>query len=382
VADDDLGNKSTFTQTITIVADVTPPVIANNLQNGTSPCATAMAQYTTWLNTQRANFTATDAGCGVMTKSDNAPPPSQITSICGAIEVTFTAKDNCNNISTVVKTFTITNTVAPVIQNPASGASGDCGQSNIAQIFNNWINTHGGATATDDCSSIFWTTFPPTPSIGDTCNAAINVLFIAGDGCNNFDTTSASFILTDHTAPAITTPAGTVVVGCSTPNIDSLLMDWLVKGGNSKAHDLCTKDPDLELGYKINGNELSLEEVLDVWEDSLGSGCRDGVLINGIGINNVKAVIEVNFTWDDKCDNEGNTKAFFGITDNGRPVFDTLPSNTSYICSDSLSWMQVLENWYESAGNADYSDLCGEVTVLTNITLDSAIAVLTAALDT
>lgn len=382
VADDDLGNQSTFIQTITIIADVTPPVIANNLQNGTAPCATAMAQYTTWLNTQRANFTATDAGCGVMTKSDNAPPPAQITFFCGAVDVTFTAKDNCNNISTVVKTFTITNNVAPVIQNPASGASGDCGQSNIAQIFNNWINTHGGATATDDCSSIFWSTFPANPSIGDTCNAAIPVMFIASDGCNNFDTTSASFILTDHTAPSITTPATTVVVGCSTSNVDSLLMDWLVKGANSHAHDLCTKDADLELGYKINGNELTLEEVLDVWEDSLLSGCRDGVLINGIGINNVKAVIEVNFTWDDKCDNEGTTKASFGITDNGRPAFDTLPSNTSYVCSDGLSWMQVLENWYESAGNADYSDLCSEVTVLPNITLDSAIAVLTAALDT
>jgi hypothetical protein len=143
VADDDLGNKATFTQTITIVADVTPPVIANNLQNGTSPCATAMASYTTWLSTQRANFSATDAGCGVMTKTDNAPPPSQITSFCGVIMVTFTAKDNCNNTSTVIKNFTVTNNVAPVIQNPASGGMGNCSQPNITQIFNTWIATHG-----------------------------------------------------------------------------------------------------------------------------------------------------------------------------------------------------------------------------------------------
>jgi gliding motility-associated-like protein len=382
VADDDLGNKATFTQTITIVADVTPPVITNNLQNGTATCANAMAQYTTWLTTQRANFTATDAGCGVMTKSDNAPPPSQITSFCGAIDVTFTAKDNCNNTSTVIKTFTITNNVAPVIHNPASDGSGNCGQPNIAQIFNTWINTHGGATATDDCSSIFWTTYPPNPSIGDTCNAAIPVMFIAGDGCNNFDTTSANFILIDNTGPTITMQPTTVVVGCSTPNIDSLLMDWLVKGGNSKAHDLCTADNELQLGYKINGTELSLQEVLDVWQDSLAAGCKDGVIINGLGINNVKGVIKVQFTYADKCDNEGSATAFFGVTDNGKPVFDTLPSNQTYVCSDSLSWMQVLTNWYESAGNAAYSDLCSEVTVLPSITLDSAIAVLTAALDT
>ena len=40
-----------------------------------------------------------------MSKTDNAPPPSQITSFCGVIEVTFTAKDNCNNMSTLVKTY-------------------------------------------------------------------------------------------------------------------------------------------------------------------------------------------------------------------------------------------------------------------------------------
>jgi len=106
------------------------------------------------------------------------------------------------------------------------------------------------------------------------------------------------------------------------------------------------------------------------------------VIINGIGINNVKGVIKVQFTYDDKCDNEGSATGFFGVTDNGKPVFDTLPSNLTYVCSDSLSWMQVLENWYESAGNADYSDLCSEVTVIPSITLDSAIAIITAALDT
>jgi len=196
VADDDLGNKSTFTQVITVMADVTPPVIANNLMDGMAPCSTAMAAYTTWINTQRANFSATDAGCGVMTLSDNAPSPAIITSFCGAIDVTFTATDNCNNSSTVVKTFTITNNVPPVIDLEAEDGSGNCSQPNIQAVFNSWLGSHGGATATDDCSSVLWSTYPPSPTLADTCNAAIEVLFIAGDGCNNFDTTSASFLVT------------------------------------------------------------------------------------------------------------------------------------------------------------------------------------------
>ncbi len=382
VADDDLGNKATFIQTITIVADVTPPVITGMPVNGSSPCATEMAQYSAWLTAQRAAFHATDAGCGIMTLSDNAPPPSQITMFCGVITVTFTAKDNCNNISTVVRTFTITNHVAPIITTQATGAMGDCGSSNINQIFNNWINTHGGAVATDDCSSVTWTTIPANPSIHDTCNAAIPVMFLAGDGCGNFDTTSASFILTDMTAPAITLQPSTSILNCNSSVVDSLLLDWLMKAGNSHAHDLCTSDADLGLIYRLHGNDLTLDEVLNAWQDSLASGCHDNVVINGIGINNIKAYLEVNFVYVDKCNNQAGATGFFGITDNGRPVFITQPVDTAFSCSENQSWQDVLTTWYNSAGGSTYMDVCSAVSVNASITLDSALTYLSGALDT
>ncbi len=382
VADDDLGNFSTFIQTITVTPDVTPPVITNNLQNGMAPCSTAMAQYTTWLNAQRAAFTATDNGCGVMSKTDNAPPPAIITSFCGAIDVTFTAKDNCNNSSTVVRTFTVFNNTAPVITTPATGASGNCSQNNIAQIFNTWINTHGGATATDDCSSIFWTTFPPSPSVEDTCDTSIEVLFIAGDGCGNFDTTAASFVLTDDTPPTIITDPATMVLSCSAAGIDSTLMDWLVTGGHSAASDLCTDEDDLDLGYKLSGTALTLAEVLEAWQDSLLSGCQDNVQIGGLGINNVKAYLAVEFTYTDKCDNVRGKTGYFGITDNGRPQFVTMPVDTAFGCSVNGSWEDAFLDWYNSAGSSTYTDLCSAVTVSASITADSAIQYLTAALDT
>ncbi|MEO5905100.1 MAG: hypothetical protein ABIQ11_00125, partial [Saprospiraceae bacterium] len=382
LADDDLGNTAQFIQTITVLPDVTPPVITNNLQNGAAPCLNAMSFYSSWLNTQRTNFTATDNGCGVMTLSDNAPPPAIITSFCGVIEVTFTAKDNCNNISTVLKTFTITNIIPPVINIPASNATGNCNQSNINTLFNNWINSHGGASATDDCSSIFWTTSPPAPSINDTCDAAIPVLFIAGDGCNNYDTTSASFFLTDDTPPAITAEPTTMVLSCGLTTIDSILNDWLTTYGHSSAHDLCTADSDLIKGYRVGTNDLTLAQVLQVWQDSLQAGCSDNVIINGIGINNVKAYIAVSFVYDDKCMNESSDIGYFGITDNGRPTFVTNPVDTSFVCSLNDSWQDVFNTWYNSAGGATFMDQCSEVTVIASITADSAIQALSAALDT
>jgi gliding motility-associated-like protein len=382
VADDDLGNTAVFNQTITVTPDVTPPVITGNLVNGMAPCSTAMAAYTTWLNAQRAAFSATDAGCGIMTLSDNAPPPSQITSFCGVIEVTFSAKDNCNNTSTLVRTFTVTNNVAPVITNPASDANGNCNQSNIAQIFNNWINSHGGATATDDCSSIFWSTFPPNPSVNDTCDTAIEILFIAGDGCNNFDTTAASFTLTDDTPPAFTADPAAVVLSCSATTIDSTLMDWLGDYGHSAAHDLCTADNDLVQGYRIGGQPLSYEEVLEAWQDSLNGPCRDGVFIGGLGINNVKAYLAVEFTYTDKCGNLVGKVGHFGITDNGRPTFTIMPRDTALACAENGDWESSFLQWYNTAGNAVYTDLCSDVMVSASITADSAIQYLSAALDT
>jgi hypothetical protein len=382
VADDDLGNTAVFNQTITVTPDNTPPVIANNLQNGMAPCSTAMAQYTLWLNQQRAAFTATDNGCGIMTLSDNAPSPAIITSFCGVVEVTFTATDKCNNSSSVVKTFTITNNVAPVITTPASDASGNCSNPNIAQVFNTWINTHGGATATDDCSSIFWSTIPSSPSLNDTCNAAIEVMFLAGDGCNNFDTTAARFTLTDNTPPNVITDPGTIVLSCTSAGIDSTLINWLVEAGFSAAHDLCTSDASLVQGYRIGGVPLTFEEVLDAWQDSLVSGCKDNVLIGGLGINNVKAYLPVEFTYTDNCNNTAGKIGYFGITDNGRPQFVTMPTDTAFACAENGNWEDAFLEWYNSAGGATYMDLCSEVTVNASITADSAIQYLTAALDT
>ncbi len=382
VADDDLGNTSSFVQTITVRPDNTPPVIANNLQNGTAPCANAMALYSTWLTTQRANFTATDAGCGVMSKTDNAPSPNIIQSFCGPINVTFTATDNCANSSTVVKTFTVTNNVPPVITTPASNASGNCNQSNIQTIFNTWINTHGGAVATDDCSGVVWSTSPASPSINVPCSQPINVLFIAGDGCGNADTTSAMFTLTDNTPPAIVTEPSSMILSCTSTTLDSLLMNWLTKHGNSAAHDLCTSDNDLVKRFRIDTTILTFQGVLDAWQDSLNGVCHDNVIINGVGINNIKAYLEVEFLYTDRCDNTAGDVGVFGITDNGRPVFVTNPADTSFNCSQSNSWQDVFTGWYNTAGGATFMDQCSDVSVQANITSDSAMTFLTAALDT
>src|SRR5690606_28890354 len=144
--------------------------------------------------------------------------------------------------------------------------------------------------------------------------------------------------LTDNTPPNFTTVPMTSVVGCSTAGLDSLLNDWLTKHGHSAANDLCTSSANLVKGYRLNGMEAMLEQVLQAWQDSLVSGCADDVFIGGIGLNNVLAYLPVEFTYTDNCGNTAGRIGVFGITDNGRPTFTTMPSDTALSCSQGGEW--------------------------------------------
>ena len=73
---------------------------------------------------------------------------------------------------------------------------------------------------------------------------------------------------------------------------------------------------------------------------------------------------------------------YFGITDNGRPQFVTMPVDTAFACVENGNWEDAFMAWYNTAGASTYMDLCSEVTVSATITADSAIQYLAAALDT
>ncbi len=67
----------------------------------------------------------------------------------------------------------------------------NCDQ-NILVEFYNWINTNGGAIATDNCSSVIWSADylkEPTEPCED-----VNAIFIASDSCGNEVSALAKFI--------------------------------------------------------------------------------------------------------------------------------------------------------------------------------------------
>ena len=74
------------------------------------------------------------------------------------------------------------------------------GAGNTAELTN-WLNSQGGAQATDNCAAVSWTN--DFRGLSDDCGATgqARVVFTASDACGNTVQTSATFTILDRVAP-------------------------------------------------------------------------------------------------------------------------------------------------------------------------------------
>ncbi|WP_188605634.1 HYR-like domain-containing protein [Aquaticitalea lipolytica] len=211
-ATDACGNESKTTATFTIV-DTTDPEITP-AEDMTVECDGEgnVAQLQAWLD-NHGGATASDT-CGDVTWSNNFDGLSDLCGATGAATVEFTATDECGNESKVTATFTIEDTVDPEIT-PASDMTVECdGEGNVAQL-QAWLDNHGGATASDDCSDVTWSN--NFVSLSDECGAtgSATVEFTATDDCGNHSKVTATFTIEDTTLPVL---VGTIPQGQSNVN--------------------------------------------------------------------------------------------------------------------------------------------------------------------
>lgn len=151
-------------------------------------------------------------GCGAA--SIGAQTYSQVR---GTVAVDFFSRDACGNTTFMGNAvFGAIDTVPPVIT--GSTFTEECGGGNDSTALVGWINAHGNATATDDCSNFTWTNFSWTTSTGQTGNGSFgtgpypviaahdcqwyaDVTFRATDDCGNTGSAVLRFQITDTTAP-------------------------------------------------------------------------------------------------------------------------------------------------------------------------------------
>ncbi|MBK9985098.1 MAG: hypothetical protein IPP15_22535 [Saprospiraceae bacterium] len=194
-ATDDCGNVSTATQTIN-VQDITAPVIA------ALPAPTTINCPTTPIF---ATATATDA-CG----SSFALTSGDVTTsgeCAGSYSVTrtWTATDDCGNVSTATQTINVQDITAPVIAALPAPSTIDCSITPVFEV----------ATAIDACGSSFTLTSDDVTTSGECAGSySVTRTWTATDGCGNSSSASQTINVQDVSAPVIAALPAPATIDC------------------------------------------------------------------------------------------------------------------------------------------------------------------------
>ncbi|WP_409024896.1 beta strand repeat-containing protein, partial [Flavobacterium sp.] len=244
----------------------------------------------------------------------------------------WTVIDACGNDSVAfTQIITIVDTTAPTIDTAAANAIVQCDGNGNTAALQAWLNSNGGAIASDTCSNVVWSNNYTSLTDGCGNTGTTTVTFTATDGCSNATTTSATFTIEDTTAPTIDTVAANATVECDGQGNTPALQAWLSSNGGALASDACSNV---------------------TWTnsfDALSDGCGNS------------GTATVTFTATDDCGNATTTSATFTIEDTTAPTIDTAATNLVVQC-DGGGNTAVLQQWIANNGGASASDICSNVT--------------------
>jgi len=333
VAEDDCGNFATATATFMVTDNSAPDfeILPNNLQLECNQ-ANQQALINNWLSSNGGGL-AFD-GCSAVTWSNDYLVGSENTE-CGAtgsVLVTFTVTDECGSIATSSALLEVLDTTPPSIDFPAVNEIVECDGSGNAAELNAWLDNFGGAFASDECSTIFWTN--DFVGLSDDCGftGGTEVIFTASDECGNTSTTAATFLIEDTTIPSIDIAASDLSLECDAASQDAIINAYLSNNGNAIATDVCGQV---------------------VWTNDYIPGSIDNLC-------GASGVIVVTFTATDECANTTTTYAQITIEDNIPPTITSAAQDLTAEC-DGNGNFTALNTWLSSNAGAVAADQCGSV---------------------
>jgi hypothetical protein len=229
-ATDGCGNSATAVQTITRVDTESP---SGSITDETLTCDSydATADYGTAEATDNCMSAIVIAWSEVSSTQEGSNG-------CFVVEREYTFTDGCGNSSSAIQTITVTDDVAPVMDEVASAVELQCGDAMPA--------TPG---ATDNCSAVEVTFEDVETTIG--CSGEMNFIrtYTATDACGNSVSATQEVTYNDIIAPTFTVPAD-VTVECDTD-----LSDLDVTGDVMDAADVCSAD--IVISYDDSYGEAS-----------------------------------------------------------------------------------------------------------------------------
>ena len=348
-ATDSCGNKDSETATFGI-QDTIAPVITTEASDRSVTCdgTNQTSTLTNWLST-KGGAVATDS-CARRVIWTNDFESLEGEGCILSTFVTFTASDGCGNFDVTSATFTISDTSVPTITRQAQPQTVQCDGYGNQDAFNNWLDSQGGAQATDVCvgtSSLSWSN---NFGEGDlfTCGTT-TVTFTVSDPCGDTASTSSSFTVFDDVAPSFNPSAQDLTVECDGYGNIFDYDNWVSSNGGAVAQDACA----------------TFLSVTNTAPATGPVGC---------------GAVTVTFIATDDCNNSGRTTATYRVTDTSDPVI-VLPASDASVECDGYTNQADISAWLSSQGGAVAVDQCNSVSWSNNfvglITVDGCSAVAT-----
>ncbi|MEM6319867.1 MAG: gliding motility-associated C-terminal domain-containing protein [Bacteroidota bacterium] len=325
VARDVSGNESDYIQTISIRGDTTAPTWTSDPTSLTISCDAVVevdTAITNWLATNGNGVTSDPSGVTITNDFSGFSGCSGT----GTTTVTFTATDDCGNASTRSASLTVTDTIAPTIDQVANDLN--VSPVNPAVTLEDWLRVHGNATAFDFCTvidnsdtSTHWT----IPNIDTTTSCGGNVSYVATfkvtDACGNADSTIATYSVVDGLGSNIAGQIPDTTDACGGDNDGLKLEQWFI----------AIRDRDLR---DKAGNQLTFVEINYVDRDSfVGNWMGVGVpLPDFIPDHDCQWFLDAEIIFEDDCDDLVRDTARFSLTDTIRPTIDNIPADTVVDC--------------------------------------------------
>jgi hypothetical protein len=191
---DSSNNTATDTQIVTVVDNQAPTISGVPADITQSAAAGLCNAVVTW-----TDATTADNCSATMTQSHDSGDTFSL----GETTVTYTSVDAAGNTTTATFKVTITDDEDPVLTTSASDESHEYDGSDKTALLNAWLDSNGGAMATDNCTTLTWTNNYTALTTGCGITESALVTFTATDGSGNTVSTSATWSIVDTTAPTV-----------------------------------------------------------------------------------------------------------------------------------------------------------------------------------
>lgn len=334
-ATDGCGNVSTAVQMITRVDTEAP---SGSVTDETLTCDAYDAA---------AEYGATEATDNCM--SEIAIAWSEVSSTqegsngCFVVEREYTFTDGCGNSSSAIQTITVTDDVAPVMDEVVAAVELQCGEMMPA-----------APGATDNCSAVEVTFEDVETTMG--CSGEMNFIrtYTATDACGNAVSATQEVTFNDTVAPTFTAPAD-VTVECVTD-----LSDLSVTGDVLDAADVCSADIFMTYTDEVSTSEGSCIDnnvITRTWTvtDGCGNAASSAQVITLEDTTAPVVIYEANVTLYDSASE--NIDDFEGISE----VYDAC-SGYTYTTTDIYSGSGIYS--YQLNRTMVFTDACGNSTTI------------------